>query len=76
MSKYLAIFILTFLSLLDLPSDSVIRAELNPGSILSQANWQEAKGLLPDPILRRFQDGKYRAKVITLPDTLGWGGKL
>jgi hypothetical protein len=75
MGRYSAIF-LAFLFFLDSPGNSRVRAELAPGSMLSQANWQEAKGLLPDPILRRFQDGKYQAKVITLPDTLGWGGKF
>jgi hypothetical protein len=51
-------------------------AELKPGEVLSQENWQEAKGLLPDAVLHRFQDGSYQAKIITLPDTLGWGNKF
>jgi hypothetical protein len=55
---------------------SVAWAELKPGEVLSQENWQQAKGLLPDAVLHRFQDGSYQAKVITLPDTLGWSSKF
>ena len=33
------------------------RAELNPGQTLGQDNWQAAKGLMPDSVLRRFADG-------------------
>ncbi|HEV8712115.1 MAG TPA: DUF1329 domain-containing protein [Candidatus Binatia bacterium] len=62
-----------FLSLLSSP---VTWAELKPGEVLSQENWQEAKGLLPDAILHRFQDGSYQAKIITLPNALGWGSKF
>src|SRR5262249_45874791 len=62
-----------FLSLFGSPT---ARAELKSGEVLSQENWQEAKGLLPDAVLHRFQDGSYRAKIITLPDTLGWGSKF
>src|SRR5882724_9589780 len=47
-----------FLSLLSRPA---AWAELKPGELLSQENWQEAKGLLPDAILHRFQDGSYQA---------------
>lgn len=65
--------ILTSVFLLRLLGSPVTWAELKPGDTLSQANWQEAKGLLPDSILRRFQDGGYQARVIALPDTLGWG---
>jgi hypothetical protein len=52
------------------------QAEPKPGDTLSQENWQTAKGLIPDPILRRFEDGSYRAKVVTLPNTLAWGSKF
>jgi hypothetical protein len=55
---------------------SVIWAEPKDGELLNQANWQEAKGMLPDAILRRFQDGGYQAKVVTLPETLGWSSKF
>src|SRR5262245_43648252 len=51
-------------------------AEPKPGDVLGQENWQAAKGLMPDPILRRFEDGSYRAKVVTLPNTLAWGSKF
>jgi len=51
-------------------------AEPKPGEQLTQKNWQEAKGLLPDALLQRFQDGGYEANVITLPTTLDWGSKF
>jgi len=51
-------------------------AQPNPGETLGQENWQAAKGLMPESILRHFADGSYRAKVITLPSTLRWGSKF
>jgi len=57
-------------------SSPIAWTELKSGEVLSQENWQEAKGLLPEAVLHRFQDGSYQAKVITLPDTLGWGSKF
>src|SRR5215813_3640869 len=65
--------LLWFLSLLSHP---YARAQVKPGDTLAQENWQAAKGLMPEPILRRFADGSYRAKVITLPGTLQWGSKF
>jgi hypothetical protein len=53
----------------------VVRAEPKPGERLSQENWQEAKDLLPDAVLHRFQDGSYQASMATLPD-LSWGKKF
>jgi len=72
----LTIIILTCVLLLDLLSSLGAWAELKPGEVLSQENWQEAKGLLPDAVLHRFQDGSYQAQVVTLPQTLGWGSKF
>lgn len=72
----LTVFILTFGVLLGLLGSLSAWAELKSGEVLSQENWQEAKGLLPDAVLHRFQDGSYQAKVITLPSTLGWGSKF
>lgn len=51
-------------------------AELRPGDTLGHENWQEARGLMPDPVLRRFQDGSYRARIIALSDTVEWGSKF
>ena len=51
-------------------------AELKPGDILTQENWQQAKSLLPEGILPRFQDGSYQAKITTLPATMTWGSKF
>lgn len=62
--------------LLGLLNDLVAWAEPKPGEMLGQKNWQEAKGLLPDAVLHRFQDGGYEAKIATLPTTLDWGSKF
>ncbi len=62
--------------LLSLPHDLAARAEPHPGMTLGPENWQEAKGLLPDVVLHRFQDGSYQANVATLPNTLVWGKKF
>ena len=51
-------------------------ADLNPGDTLNQESWQQAKSLLPEGVLRRFQDGSYQAKVTTLPTTMTWGSKF
>lgn len=53
-----------------------VQAELKPGDTLSQTNWQEAKGLLPEAVLRRFADGSYQAQVIALQTPLSWGSKF
>jgi hypothetical protein len=62
--------------LLSFFQNNLIWAEPTPGQALRQDNWQEAKGLLPEAVLNRFQDGSYQAQVITLPDTLEWGSKF
>ncbi|MBI3801305.1 MAG: hypothetical protein HY268_30575, partial [Deltaproteobacteria bacterium] len=51
-------------------------AELTPGEVLGQENWQQAKGLLPEAVLHRFQEGSYQAKIIALSDTMSWGSKF
>lgn len=51
-------------------------AALRPGEVLNQNNWQEAKGLLPELVLRRFQDGSYTARLLAPPETLRWGEKF
>ena len=61
---------------LSLQYDLAARAEPKPGEMLGQGNWQEAKGLLPDAVLHRFQDGSYQANVVALPTTLDWGKKF
>ena len=69
--------IVLLLSLLfTFPCDPLVWAELQPGDRLGQKNWQEAEGLMPDLILRRFQDGSYEARIVTLTDTLRWGSKF
>jgi hypothetical protein len=76
MRDYFTALLLVPVLFFGLLSTPAARGELNSGDTLGQANWQEAKGLLPESVLRRFQDGKYQAKVITLPTTLGWGRKF
>lgn len=51
-------------------------AEPNVGELLGQENWQEAKGLLPDAVLNRFQNGGYQATITTLPTTADWSSKF
>ncbi len=49
------------------------RAELNPGDKLDQATWQQAKELMPEAILHRFENGQHRSTIIELPkDALQW----
>src|SRR5215813_7339221 len=67
---------LTSVAVLILLGRLPVGAKLQPGHTLNQTNWQEAKGLVPDSVLRHFQEGKYQAKIISLPDTLGWGSKF
>lgn len=62
--------------LLSFFTDSATWAEPKAGDLLNQENWEEVKGLLPDAVLRRFQDGGYQAQISTLPDTLGWSSKF
>ncbi|MBI3800739.1 MAG: DUF1329 domain-containing protein [Deltaproteobacteria bacterium] len=52
------------------------RAQLKPGDSLDKDNWQAAKGLLPDSILRRFADGGYQVKIIASPNAMSWGSKF
>jgi len=67
---------LTTLFLCSLLNSPTARAQLKPGDTLGKENWQAAKGLMPDSILRRFEDGSYRAKVIASPNTMSWGSKF
>ena len=78
MHRYLRsqIFLLLSLFFLSLLGLTPARAQLKPGELLSKENWQAAKGLLPDSVLHRFEDGSYRAKVIASPSTLRWGSKF
>lgn len=67
---------LLFALLVSVHTRPLVWAELRPGDVLNQKNWQEAKGLLPDLVLRRFQDGSYEARVLAPTDTLRWGSKF
>jgi hypothetical protein len=57
-------------------SRPLARAELKPEELLTQQNWQDAQGLLPDAVLHRFRNGGYQAKIATLPTSLRWGKKF
>src|SRR5262245_26572684 len=49
------------------------QAELKPGDTLDQTSWQQAKELMPEAILRRFENGQHRSTLIELPkDALQW----
>src|SRR5712692_9412228 len=41
---------------------------LKPGDVLDQSNWQEAKDLLPESILKYFAQGQARAPIIEVKD--------
>lgn len=49
-------------------------AELKPGDTLDQTRWQEAKGMMPDAILRRLETGQHVSRIIELPPAaVQWG---
>lgn len=48
---------------------SLARAELTPGVKLTQANCNEAKNLLPDPVVARFCAGQYAAEIVAITDS-------
>ena len=72
-SHHFTVLTFTFLGIL---LSSPAQAQLKPGDTLGKENWQAAKGQMPDSILRRFEDGSYRAKVIAFPNTMSWGSKF
>lgn len=41
--------------------------ELQVGEVLDQSNWQKAKGLMPDEILRHYEKGEYRNRIVDYP---------
>jgi hypothetical protein len=54
-----------------------VSAELNSGDTLDKTTWQEAKGMMPDAILRRFEDGRHISKIIELPpEGTQWGSRF
>ncbi len=54
-----------------------VQAELKPGDILDKTNWQEAKGKMPEAILKRFENGQHISKVIEVPpEGLRWGTRF
>src|SRR6266545_2748104 len=52
-------------------------AELKPGDTLDQSTWQEAKGMMPDAILKHFANGHHLSKIIELPpEAIQWGSRF
>lgn len=52
-------------------------AELQIGDTLDTTNWQEAEGLMPEAILRRFASGQHIATLIEIPTGgLEWGSRF
>ena len=48
-------------------------ADLKPGDVLDQTRWQEAKGMMPEAVLHRFETGLHLSKIIEIPpDALRW----
>ena len=66
----LIVFVFSFLS------SAIVHADFIPGQILNQElnqdTWQQAEGLMPEPVLSRFQDGSYQAEIIALPQAPTW----
>jgi hypothetical protein len=60
---------LTSVFLCGLLYSPTVRAQLKPGDTLGKDNWQAAKGLLPDSILRRFADGGYQVSFHSFQST-------
>jgi len=42
-------------------------AELQPGTVLDRSNWQLARDLLPPEILKHYQNGDYRNRIVAYP---------
>jgi hypothetical protein len=54
-----------------------VGAEFKPGDVLDKSSWQEAKGLMPEAILKRFAGGQHLSKIIALPpDAVQWGSRF
>jgi hypothetical protein len=57
--KYVRSMVTVCLLLSVLPCATRVRAELKPDDVLNQSNWQEAKGMMPEAVLRRFELGQH-----------------
>lgn len=72
--RFVAGFGVALLSLLVLSSgrsaaapDGAVAPGLKVGDVLDQSNYQLAKDLLPPEILKHFQTGEYRNKIVSYP---------
>jgi hypothetical protein len=51
----------------DLGEDAASAGGLSVGDTLDQSNWQKAEGLLPPEILKHYEKGEYRNKIVSYP---------
>lgn len=52
-------------------------AELTAEDTLDKSTWQEANGMMPDAILRRFENGQHISKIIEIPpEGIRWGSRF
>ena len=71
--KFIGIWVLVWLGAIALPA----HADLKAGDTLNKTNWQEAKGKMPEAILKRFELGYHLSKVIDVPpEGLQWGSRF
>jgi len=71
--SFMGVWLVFCLGALVLPA----RAELQAGDTLDKSNWQEAKGKMPEAILKRFENGQHISKVIEVPpEGLRWGSRF
>lgn len=43
-----------------------VRADVSGDMVLDSSNWQQAEGLLPDPVLKRVKAGDYQMHIVPL----------
>src|SRR6266852_2698028 len=72
-TSFISAWVLVWLAVVALPA----RAELKPGDTLDKTTWQEAKGKMPEAILKRFELGQHISKVVDVPpEGLQWGSRF
>jgi len=48
-------------------ADEAVAPGLKVGDVLDQSNWQHAKDLLPPELLRHYEKGEYRNRIVAYP---------
>jgi hypothetical protein len=51
----------------EIEEEAAVAGGLNVGDVLDQTNWQKAKDLLPPEILKHYEKGEYRNKIVSYP---------